>query len=194
MELVAIGFRFVLGTVFLLAGLAKLPRRREFVSVVRAYDVLPSRLVAPVARGVPRLELLMGVLLMIGLGTRWVALLVAIVLAFFSAAVGINLARGRDLDCGCFAVGAPRRITWSLVARNAILVAMSAIVAGSVTRGFALDEVVWGSAGKSVAHSDAVALLFAATVAVLAVTLVGEILQLRVRRAEFVHLADRVDA
>jgi uncharacterized membrane protein YphA (DoxX/SURF4 family) len=193
MELVAIGFRFALGTVFLLAGLAKLPRRREFVAVVRAYGVLPSRVVSLFARAVPLVELALGALLFVGLGVRLVAMLAGIVLALFSAAVAVNLARGRDLDCGCFAMGAPRHITWSLVARNAVLIAMSAVTAASGPRAFALDELVWGAAG-AVTRTDAIALLFAATVLVLALTLAGELVQLRDRYAGHLRFVGRVEA
>jgi uncharacterized membrane protein YphA (DoxX/SURF4 family) len=192
MELVAIGFRFALGTVFLLTGLAKLPRRREFVAVVRAYEVLPSRLVSPVARAVPHLELVLGGLLLVGLGVRWVAMLLGIMLALFSAAVGVNLARGRDLDCGCFA-GAARHITWSLVARNTVLIAMSAVTVAFGPRAFALDELVSGAAG-AVTRSDAIALLFAATALVLTLTLTGELVQLRGRYAAPFGFAGRVEA
>lgn len=66
---VAIGFRFVLGTTFLLAGLAKLPRRVEFMGAVRMYGVLPDAWVPTIARLIPPVEIALGTLtLAIGLG------------------------------------------------------------------------------------------------------------------------------
>jgi uncharacterized membrane protein YphA (DoxX/SURF4 family) len=194
LALVAIGFRFALAAVFLLAGLAKLPRRRDFVAVVRAYELLPSRWVSPVAGAIPMLELGLAAALSAGAATRWVAMLVVIVLVVFSAAVGVNLARGRQLDCGCFAVGAPRRLTWLLVARNAVLAAMASVVFVADARVFGVDEVVRRGSGPGVADGDAVALLLAAVMAVVAVTAGGELLRLLERRNAFDQLVRGVQA
>jgi len=183
MGLAAIGFRFVLGAVFLLAGLAKLPRPQEFEHVVRAYDVLPSSWAAPVARGLPAVEVAVGVLFFVGLGTRLAALVTMLTLSAFSVAVAINLARGRELDCGCFAVGAPQRITWTLVARNAALIAMGAVVLANSTEALSLDGLVWGTRAAA-SDSDATGLLFAAVAGVLALTLIAELWPLRRRHQQ----------
>jgi uncharacterized membrane protein YphA (DoxX/SURF4 family) len=178
LDFAAIGLRFFVGSIFLLAGLAKLPRRSEFDRVVRSYGVLPGRLVSPAARTLPVLEIAVGALLLLGLGTRTVGALGAAALVGFSAAVGINLARGNDLDCGCFAVGAPRRITWSLIIRNAALVAMAIVVAGWAPAVFALDSLLAGGGAIGVTSGDAVGLMLAATLSVVALTLAAEIVRL----------------
>lgn len=179
MGFAAVGFRFFVGSLFLLAGLAKLPRRNEFDQVVRSYGLLPNRLVSPTARALPILEIAVGALLLVGLGTRVVGALAAAVLLAFSVGVGINLARGNDLDCGCYAVGAPRRITWSLVVRNAALVGMAVVVAVWAPSAFALDSLLTGAPASHVANGDAAGLMLAATSAVIALTLATEIVRLR---------------
>ena len=57
-------------------------------------------------------------------------------LAVYTAAIGINLARGRfDVDCGCSGPGGGRRLGLSLVLRNGVvlLVAGMVVAAGSAT-------------------------------------------------------------
>lgn len=61
MELVAIGFRFFLGAVFVLAGLAKLARRSDFAAAVRGYELVPTPFVPLAAGGIPLLETALGV-------------------------------------------------------------------------------------------------------------------------------------
>jgi uncharacterized membrane protein YphA (DoxX/SURF4 family) len=169
----AIACRFFVGAVFLLAGLSKLPRGRDFVAVIRAYEVLPASWASPVSWVVPRVEILVGSLLLVGLWIRPVSLAACGSLVVFTIAVAINLLRGKELDCGCFAVGTPRRITWSLVGRNATLIAATALAAASAPTALALDDV-FGAGRSSVGESDAFALLVAPTVAVLIVSLISE--------------------
>lgn len=183
MELVAIGFRFFLGAVFVLAGLAKLARRSDFTAAVRGYELVPTPFVPLAAGGIPLLETALGVSLLLGLVTQVASVLAAGSLAVFSVAVGINLIRGRGVDCGCFALGGSRHITWSLIARNVIFVVMAVVTFAFAPRLFALDELYWGGA-RSIPRSDGVALLVAGTGSALMLTLITELVQLlRLRRS-----------
>ena len=123
MELSLLGIRFVLGLVLVTASFPKLADQDDFRRALRNYQLLPFSLVRPVARWLPRLELLVGGLLVGGLATRVVASISAIAFFAFSSAVAINLARGRKIECGCFGGSAPRRITWRLVCQDLTLAA-----------------------------------------------------------------------
>jgi hypothetical protein len=52
-----------------------------------------------------------------------------VLLASFVVAVAINLARGRELDCGCFGRGKTRPIDHRLLLQNLALLAMGVLVA-----------------------------------------------------------------
>src|SRR5207302_4809717 len=91
-----------LGIVFLAAAVPKLRHPRGFVLAVLEYRVLPARLSRFYARLVPSLELLLALLLLTGTAVRSAAAITSVLLFSFIAAVGINLIRGRDLDCHCF--------------------------------------------------------------------------------------------
>jgi uncharacterized membrane protein YphA (DoxX/SURF4 family) len=98
-------FRLGLATVWLISGGIKVGDPSQTYVAVQAYDLLPAGLVSVVAAAVPFLELALGVLLLIGLGTRLVAVLSAVVLLAFIGAVAQSWARGLSIDCGCFGGG-----------------------------------------------------------------------------------------
>ena len=87
----------------LLAGAAgKLWERGEFALAVEAYELVPERAVGAFALGFPLLELSAGLLLLPAATRPWGVGLALLVLTAASAAILINLRRGRRvLDCGC---------------------------------------------------------------------------------------------
>jgi putative oxidoreductase len=171
--------RFLVGEVFLLAGLAKLADRKSFETAMIQYGLLPPRLVRPATQALPLLELGGGGLLLVGLGLVFVSTAVAGALVLFSVAVAANLVRGKSFDCGCRAPGAPRKIGWGLIARNAMLVAMGVLAASEAPPVLALDRLTGAGSSSAVGAGDAIALLVATGLGVFVVTLVPDALTLR---------------
>jgi uncharacterized membrane protein YphA (DoxX/SURF4 family) len=97
--------RLLLGGVFLAAGMLKLPDPAAAVRAVRAYRLLPEVLVAPVAFGLPVIEIAVGLALLAGVFVRTAAVASAVLLIIFLAAVGSAWGRGLQIDCGCFGNG-----------------------------------------------------------------------------------------
>jgi uncharacterized membrane protein YphA (DoxX/SURF4 family) len=97
--------RFGLAAVWLVSGLLKAADPDQTYVAVRAYDVLPDAGVEVVAALLPWVELALGVLLLVGVGTRLVAALSAVLLVLFVAGVTQAWARGLSIDCGCFGGG-----------------------------------------------------------------------------------------
>jgi uncharacterized membrane protein YphA (DoxX/SURF4 family) len=97
--------RLVLGGVFVVAGALKIPDPAAAVRAVRAYRLLPESLVAPVAFGLPVLEIAVGLALLIGVFVRTAALAAAVLLVLFLVGIGSAWARGLRIDCGCFGNG-----------------------------------------------------------------------------------------
>jgi uncharacterized membrane protein YphA (DoxX/SURF4 family) len=178
MALAATVCRYVVGVLFLSAGLAKLADRSNFEFAVGRYGLLSPRFVRPAALSLPVLELAAGALLILGLGLVYASVAVTAALVVFTVAIGINLARGESFDCGCRAGGAPRKIGAGVLLRNVVVAAMAVVAAIKAPPALALDAYVGGRSG-ALSSSDAVALLVAAAVGVLAITLVGEAFSLR---------------
>jgi uncharacterized membrane protein YphA (DoxX/SURF4 family) len=97
--------RLLLGGVFVIAGLLKLPDPAAAVRAVRAYRLLAEALVGPVAFGLPVVEIAVGLALLAGIFVRTAAIAAAALLVVFLVGVGSAWARGLQIDCGCFGGG-----------------------------------------------------------------------------------------
>jgi uncharacterized membrane protein YphA (DoxX/SURF4 family) len=179
-EAVALGGRFALGWFFVLAGVTKLADLGAFENAVRNYQILPPRLVRPVARLLPATEIAAGALMGAGVAVEQVGILLALLLLTFAIAISVNLVRGRRIDCGCFIGLGSKRISWSAVARNVLLASVAVTVAAVSPRALALP--VFGSSPPetTLSQSDAIAVLLTTMGALIIVPLLLE--WLRVRR------------
>jgi uncharacterized membrane protein YphA (DoxX/SURF4 family) len=98
--------RFVLGSIFVLSGTAKLGSTSTFADSIRSYEVgLPDAVVTAMATVLPIVELGIGVWLLAGLFTRFAAAVAGGMMVVFMIAIGQAWARGIEADCGCFAGG-----------------------------------------------------------------------------------------
>lgn len=97
--------RLGLAAVWLISGTLKAIDPDQTFVAVRAYNVLPDVGVEVVAAVLPFLELALGLLLLVGVGDRVVAVLSAALLLVFIAGVSQAWARGLSIDCGCFGGG-----------------------------------------------------------------------------------------
>src|SRR4051794_31792890 len=101
----ATGARLVLGGVFVVAGALKLPDPAAAVRSVRAYRLLPEFLVAPVAFGLPVVEIAVGLALLAGVFVRTAALAAAVLLVVSPVGGSSAGAGGLQIDCGCLGGG-----------------------------------------------------------------------------------------
>ncbi|GEN79967.1 hypothetical protein AFE02nite_17010 [Actinotalea fermentans] len=91
----------------LYAGAIKLGDLDESVWAVRAYDLLPDGVADVVGHVLPFAEVLLGLLLITGLATRWAAAGFGLLLVAFTIGIASAWARGLAIDCGCFGGGGP---------------------------------------------------------------------------------------
>ena len=114
--------------VLLVGAVHKFRAWDAFRAAVAAYRLLPETLVTPAALALPALELIAGGALLAGPLRSAGSLLALVLLATITAAVAINLVRGRaDIDCGCGGAEGRQRLSWGLVVRNAALMGAVAI-------------------------------------------------------------------
>jgi uncharacterized membrane protein YphA (DoxX/SURF4 family) len=118
--------RLVLGTIFALAGLAKLGLPFAMAESIRAYEMgLPPFLVELMANVLPPVELGVGIWLLVGLFTRFSAGITAALLVVFTIAITQAWVRGLDINCGCF--GGPLAPETTTPAARAIIGAMGPV-------------------------------------------------------------------
>lgn len=94
--------RILLGALFIYASLDKLFHPLDFARVVAGYKMIPEPLLAVVAAVLPFLELITGILLMAGIWTQPALAWIGILLLVFMGGIAQAMARGLNIDCGCF--------------------------------------------------------------------------------------------
>ena len=158
-EWVTLACRLILGGVLAVSGALKIPHLEASVLSVRLYQIpglFPFTAVIGYAQ--PILELAVGLLLLVGLFTRWSAVLGALAMVVFIAGIASVWARGISIDCGCFGAGqeiskeeALRNYPWD-IARDVGLLACGVWAAWKPRSPFAVDN--WLLAPVAVDESD----------------------------------------
>lgn len=92
----------LVGAFFGIAALVKIADPEAFFSSLLTYQVFPRELALGLALYAPLLELIVAVCLIVGFWRAGASLLTAFMLLLFIALVVQGLARGLELDCGCF--------------------------------------------------------------------------------------------
>src|SRR5882762_682810 len=90
---------------------------------IDAYQLLPEWAVLTLARIIPWLELLLGILLALGYGLRYAAAGATLLLGLFFGVMLHAYVKGMGIDCGCFGLG--EKISPFTLTRDGLLVAMS---------------------------------------------------------------------
>lgn len=122
--------RVALGGLFVWAGFSKLADPARFASDIGNYRFLSS--LAPLmAVTFPPVEIVLGLALVAAprVWRRAAALAVAVLMAVFTVAVAQAVARGINVDCGCFGGGASGPVTIWTVARDVALTLAAAALA-----------------------------------------------------------------
>jgi uncharacterized membrane protein YphA (DoxX/SURF4 family) len=98
--------RLGMSGVFIVAAIPKIASPDLFAADVFNYQMLPHAVVNALAVGLPWLELVVGICLGVGIWTRASALIMTGMMVMFMIALASATARGLDISCGCFEVGA----------------------------------------------------------------------------------------
>jgi len=172
--------RFLLAWIFLAASLSKMIAWPEFRAAVATYELLPERIVTPVASLVPSVEAACGLALLLGAGLPLAGLVSGCLLVLFAIAMALNLIRGRQIDCGCGGPGVQRRIGWHLVGRNAALAAVGFALAAAPPTGGTIEQLPWPTHEALAAPGGSIpAIAIAAALALLLTALTTETVRLR---------------
>ncbi len=97
-----ITIRIILGSVFVFAAISKAIAPEEFARAIANYKLFPIFLINILAITLPWIELCVGILLLFGISVKENSAILSGLLLVFIVAIGISLARGLNIDCGCF--------------------------------------------------------------------------------------------
>ena len=140
-DIVLAAARAVLAVVFIWACAHKILNPYDFAMQVATYQILPLPLINLQAIVLPWIELVAGVLLILGLWTRAAAVVTCGMNAMFIVAISMALAADLQLQCGCFtSAEAGHEMSESLVVRDAALLLAGALLAWRRPDRFTLDS------------------------------------------------------
>jgi putative oxidoreductase len=100
---VELAFRWILGVTFIYSSYSKILSPADFAKIIYGYGLFPAPLINLTAIIVPYLELVIALALILGIYPRSAAIIVNTLLAAFIILISINLIRGHEFNCGCFA-------------------------------------------------------------------------------------------
>ncbi len=129
-----LGGRISLGAVFVYAAYTKLVQHWTlFAFSINSYGIFPEWTLKPIAIALPWLELVLGLMLFLGLGLRYVATAASVLLTAFFAVMLRAYFQGLDIDCGCFGLG--EALSVKTLVRDGFLLALSlALTVGAFLR------------------------------------------------------------
>jgi len=134
--------RLYFGGLFIYASLDKIASPEQFARIVFNFHILPGSLVNIFALILPFTELVAGVGVIIGFlyrGSRDYLMLLTVV---FIVAIGINVVRGVNLECGCFTVSSGAKSAGlQLIVRDLLYLAPGLFLLASRSRRWMLDRL-----------------------------------------------------
>jgi len=120
--------RLALGGVFIVASLDKIAHPAAFALAIRNYQILPNAVSNLFAITLPWIELAAGVLLILGVKCRSNAVILSGLMLVFNVALLLALARGLNINCGCFDVDAKEAINGWYILRDLSLLAIGVLL------------------------------------------------------------------
>jgi uncharacterized membrane protein YphA (DoxX/SURF4 family) len=115
------------GLVFLAAALAKIGDGAVFARQIHHYRLVPFGLENLLGVMLPWIELMAALAILLRLQPRAGSVVVAGLMALFVAVVGIAIARGLDIECGCFGTADAARVGVAKLAENVALLAVAGV-------------------------------------------------------------------
>ena len=157
MPWLGLAVRLLASGIWLVAGVAKLLDVTTFEQQITAYKMLPDGMVTLAAYGIPLLEIVLGIYLLVGALVRPAAIASCGLMVVFIIAQSQAWARGLSVDCGCFGSLHKETIGAGSVLRDVALLVPSAILVWRPARKWSVDEHVLGHPDGFALRSDAFA-------------------------------------
>jgi len=133
--------RVILGVIFIYASYDKILHPKAFAEVVYNYQILPDKLINLTAIFLPWFEIMIGVFLIVGFWMPGTVIWCNTLLVVYIGALGFNLARGLDINCGCFSTTKGSSISIEHILWDAVFLSLSIYLSFFVFR----SETIEGS-------------------------------------------------
>ncbi len=140
--------RLLVGGAFVLAGVLKIADPAKFAMAVANYRLFPHETLNLVAILVPPVEVAAGLFVLAGVWLRAAALVIVWMTALFLLLITSALARGLNIECGCFGTVGGRHVGLFNLGIDSLLLLFAALLARRASRG--RPEKIFGDAGSQI--------------------------------------------
>ncbi len=97
--------RIIIAFIFIYAGVQKITDPEAFAISISNYRLFPISLVNFIAITLPWIEMITGILLLLGIAVKENSTIIFLMSLIFTIAITISLFRGLNIECGCFGNG-----------------------------------------------------------------------------------------
>jgi len=140
-------FRLVVGFIFLSFGASKIGIADQFAADIAKYALMPEFSLNIIAMVLPWLEIVVGILLILGVRLRASAIFSILLLLTFIAFVGFAMMMGFDINCGCSSTN-PQKVGIPKLLENSGLMILSGVIFLFPNQKFTLEEFVGNSTNE----------------------------------------------
>jgi uncharacterized membrane protein YphA (DoxX/SURF4 family) len=138
-QVVTLIIRVLVGALFIFAGASKMGHFNDLAAAIAGFRILPETVIGPLAVLLPFFEIALGLYLVAGLFTRGAAIVAAVQLAIYAAAIASAVIRHIPAACGCFGPQDTATADWPHAFADLALAAICALLAWRAPGLFALD-------------------------------------------------------
>jgi len=121
--------RGVPGAMLIVAGVTKVGHFNDLAAAIAGFRLLPATVIAPLALGLPFLEIAVGLYIFCGLFARVAALIGALQYTLYGVFIASAVLRGIPAACGCFGPSDRAIADWPHAAVDWALAALCGIIA-----------------------------------------------------------------
>ncbi len=133
--------RIAVGAIFIYAAIDKIANPAQFARIVYNYHLVPPDLINIFALVFPWIEIMAGILVVLGIGKEGAVILANLLVLSFIIALSINLFRGVNIECGCFSVSSNAKSSIiSLLIRDVGLLVLTAYLFFSPSTRFVIKR------------------------------------------------------
>lgn len=123
-----LSIRIFLGIVFVFAAITKVTDPIGFSQSIYNYKLMPDFTINFLAIAFPWIELVAGILLIFGIAVKENSAILSSLLFVFIIAIIISIARGLNIDCGCFGTVEGSKVGLLKIVENTVLLIIGLIL------------------------------------------------------------------
>jgi len=126
-EILKLISRLVLALIFIFFAIEKIADPALFSKEINNYQIMPNFLVNITALVLPWIELLAGLMLILGIKLRASSAIIASMLLVFIFAVAAAMIQGLNINCGCSGANS-QKVGWQKIFENLALIVLAAYI------------------------------------------------------------------